>query len=172
MNRNNKIGIIAASAAVVLFIVSMWASNQGMTTSEGPREIAIDFSVYPENRPDPIIVERGVAKSIPLKVEAPNDAEITLQLELAFGLDTVDPAQLDAELSQTTVVLSKTDLEEGKVTNLSSSRGIRDAGVLTLNPSPSMQPGEYLLMLEARQQITGELGSAAVSGALIYVTVK
>jgi hypothetical protein len=172
MNKNHRMALILGGVAVLLIIVSMSASNQGSTTSVGPRDIVIDFSIYPESHPDPIVVERGVAKSIPLWVEAPNDAEGTLQVQLASGLETIDPAQLNAELSQTTVVLSKLDLAEGKITELSSGRGIRDAGILTLNPPASMPPGEYTFMIEARQQANGELAPTLVSGAMIYVTVK
>lgn len=170
MNRNYKVGIIAAAAAAALAVASVLASNQGTATSDAPREVAKNFSVYPENHAnaEPIIVERGAAKSIPLKVEAPNDAEATLQLRL----ETTDPAQLNAELSQATVVLSKSDLAEGKVTELGSGRGTRDAGMLTLNPSTSLQPGEYTLMLEATRQVRGEMHSGLGSGTLIYVTVR
>lgn len=174
MNKNYKVGIIAAGAAVALAIASVLASNQGTATSDGPRVVAIDFSVYPENHAnaEPIIVERGIVKTIPLKVEAPNDAETTLQLRLESEPYAMDPALLNAELSQTTVVLSRNDLAEGKVTELVSGRGTRDAGTLTLNPPASMQPGEYTLMLEARQEISVGMASAQVSGTLIYVTVR
>ncbi len=170
MNSNYKIAIIAAGAAVVLVIVSVFVSNQGVTTSAGPRNVAIDFSVYPEGHPNPIIVERGMSKSVPLKVEAPNDAEKNLQMRLVAG--TMDPAQFNAELSQTTLVLSKTDLAEGKVTDLGTGRGTRDAGTLTLNPPASMPPGEYSLMLEVEQQATGEQGEVLGSGAFVYITVR
>jgi hypothetical protein len=168
------VSLILAGIAVPLIIVSISASNQGTTTPIVPVNTVIDFSVYPENHAnaEPIIAERGVAKSIPLKVEAPNDAEGTLQMQLTFGPDTTDPAQLDAELSQTTVVLSKLDLAEGKVTELSPGRGTRDAGTLTLNPPVSMQPGEYSLMLEVENQPNGALGPTLGSGTLIYVTVE
>lgn len=171
MNRNYKFGIIAASVAVILAIVSMFANNQGMTTSGGPRNIAIDFSVYPENHPDPIVVERGAASSIPLKVEAPNDAEKTLHMRLS-GAGSLDPSQLNAELSQTMLVLSKVDVTEGKVTDLGGGRGIRDAGMLTLSPPTTMSPGEYSLALEVEQQINVELGDGVGSGTLIYITVR
>jgi hypothetical protein len=170
LNRNYKVGIIAAGAAISLAVAAVLASSQGTAMSGGPREIAINFSVYPENyaNAEPIIVERGESKSIPLKVEAPNDAEATLQLRL----ETTEPAQLDAELSQTTVVLSKSDLADGKVTELGSGRGTRDAGMLTLNPPTSLQPGQYTLMLEATQQVSGEMHSGLGSGTIIYVTVR
>ncbi len=181
MNKNHRMALIFAGVALVLVIaLTISASNQGATTttSVAPRNnILIDFSVYPENHPDPIIVERGVVKNIPLKVEAPNDAEGTLQIQLTSGggaeAGMIEPEALNAELSQTTVVLSRTDLTEGKVTGLTESRGIRDAGMLTLNPPASMPPGEYSFMLEVRQQqVAGEPAPTSVSGTMIYVTVK
>ncbi len=168
--------LILAGVAVLLIIVSISASNQGGTTSVGPRSTVIDFSVYPENHAnaEPIIVERGLVKSIPLKVEAPNDAEGTLQMRLTSGAEAgmIEPKVLGAELSQTTVVLSRLDLAEGKVTELSEGRGIRDAGILTLNPPASMPPGEYTLMIEVENQPDGALAPTLGSGTLIYVTVK
>jgi hypothetical protein len=171
MNKNHRIGLLLAAVAISLMIVSVSASYQGRTTSVAPiNNIVIDFSVYPET--SPIIVERGVAKSIPLKVEAPNDAEKTLQMRLTSGAGTIEPAQLDAALSQTTLVLSQLDVTEGKVTDLGSGRGTRDAGMLTLNPPASMPPGEYSFMIEVKQQAEGELANGLGSGSLIYVKVR
>lgn len=85
----------------------------------------------------------------------------------------VDPKVLNAELSQTTVVLSRLDLTEGKVTKLTEGRGIRDAGMLTLNPPTSLPPGEYSFILEVRQQqVAGGPAPTVGSGTMIYVTVK
>lgn len=168
MNKNHKIALILAAVAVPLIILSVSASYQSGTTSAARiNSIGIDFSFYPET--NPIIVERGVTTSIPLKVEAPNDAEKTLQLKLTSGAGTIDPAQLNAALSKTTLVLSKLDVAEGKVTDLGSGRGTRDAGTLTLSPPATMSPGEYTFGIEVEQQIDGELVG---SGTIIYVTVK
>lgn len=152
-------------------------SNRSSATSVEPQNILVDFSVYPENHAnvEPIIVERGVVKSIPLKVEAPNDAEGTLQMQLTSWAEDgmIEPEALNAELSQTTVVLSRLDLTEGKVTKLTEGSGIRDAGMLTLNPLTSLPPGEYSFMIEVRQQqVAGEPAPTEVSGKMIYVTVK
>src|SRR5687768_5317634 len=152
MNKNHMMALILAAVAIPLIIVSIATSNQGATTSVAPQNILIDFSVYPENHAngEPIIVERGVVKSIPLKVEAPNDADGTLQMQLISGAEAgmIEPEMLNAKLSQTTVVLSRLDLTEGKVTKLTEGRGIRDAGMLTLDPPASLAPGEYSFMLE------------------------
>lgn len=176
MNRNHGMALILVGVAVLLIMVSISASNQGTTTSAGPCNIIIDFSVYPENHAnaEPIIVERGLVTSVPLKVEAPNDSEGTLQMQLTSGAEAgmIEPGVLNAELTQTTVVLSKLDLTEGKVTELSEGRGIRDAGMLTLNPPANMPPGEYAFKIEVRQQAEGELKPNTVSGTLIYITVK
>ncbi|HEU4605157.1 MAG TPA: hypothetical protein VFS46_02845 [Nitrososphaera sp.] len=179
MNKNHRMALILGGVAVLLIIVSISAGNLGATTSVAPRNILIDFSVYPENHAnaEPIIVERGVVKSIPLKAEAPNDAEGTLQMQLTSwaGAEAglIEPEVLNAELSQTTVVLSRLDLAEGKVTKLTEGRGIRDAGMLTLDPPASLAPGEYSFMLEVRQQqVAGEPAPTEVSGTMIYVTVK
>lgn len=178
MNKNHRMALILAGAAVLLVIVSILASNQGATTSVAPQNI-LDFSVYPENHAnaEPIIVERGVVTSVPLKVEAPNDSEGILQMLLTSwaGAEAgmVDPKVLNAELSQTTVVLSRLDLTEGKVTKLTEGRGIRDAGMLTLNPPTSLPPGEYSFILEVRQQqVAGGPAPTVGSGTMIYVTVK
>jgi hypothetical protein len=153
-------------------------SDQGAATSVGPSTILIDFSVYPENHAnaEPIIVERGVARSIPLVVEAPNDAEGFLRMQITSGAgieaEMSGPNLLNAELTQTTIALSTYDLAEGKVTELTASRGIRDAGTLTLNPPLSTPTGEYSFMIEVRQQPDSGLVPASVSGTMVYVTVK
>lgn len=167
MNKNHKIALILAAVAVPLIILSMFASYQGGATSAARiNSIGIDFSLYPET--NPITIERGVTTSIPLKVEAPNDAEKTLRLRLTSGAGTIDPAQLNAALSKTTLVLSKLDVAEGKVTDLGSGRGTRDAGMLTLSPPATMLPGEYTFGIEVNQQEGEQVGS----GTIIYVTVK
>jgi hypothetical protein len=140
---------------------------------EAPQNILIDFSVYPENHgnAEPIELERGLVKNIPLVIEAPNDAEGTLQMQLRP--DTIEPEVLDAELSQSTVVLSRLDLTEGKVTRLTEDIGIREAGTLTLDLPTSLQPGEYSFMIEARQlRVAGGPAYTVGSGTMIYVTVK
>ncbi|MGH9876770.1 MAG: hypothetical protein ACREBU_17265 [Nitrososphaera sp.] len=168
MNRNHKIGLAFAVAAVAVPLILVSATFQGAAPR---KDIGIDFSVYPET--NPIVVERGKTTSIPLKVEAPNDAEMTLQIRLASGVGTADPGQFKAKLSEETLVLSKLDVTEGKVTELGSgSRGTRDAGTLTLNPPASMPPGNYTLGIEAERQINGESADALGSGTLIYITVK
>ena len=174
MNKFHKMALIFVGVAVLLIIVSISANNRGATTSVRPQNIVVDFSVYPENHAndEPVILERGVAKSIPLKVEAPNDAEGTLQMQLTSGPELTDPTQLNAELSQTTVVLSRLDLAEGKVTQLSPGRGIRDAGTLILIPPVGMPPGEYSFMIEVKQQPDAGLTPTVGSGTLVYVTVK
>ena len=152
-------------------------SNPSAATSVESRNILVDFSVYPENHAnaEPIIVERGVTKSIPLVVEAPSDAEAILQMQLTSGAGAgagmIEPKMLNAELSQKTVELRKLDLAEGKVTELTNTRGIRDAGMLTLNPPVSVLPGEYSFMIEVRQQPDSGLVPTEVSGTMIYVTV-
>ncbi len=167
MNKNRKIALILAAIAVPLIILSVLASYQGGTTSAARiNSIGIDFSIYPET--NPIIIERGVTTSIPLRVEAPNDSEKTLQLRLISGAGTIDPARLEAALSKTTLVLSKLDVTEGKVTDLGSGRGTRDAGTLKLIAPSTMSPGEYAFGIEV-EQIDGE---PVGSGTIIYVMVK
>lgn len=171
MNRNHKIALILAVVAIPMIILSVSTIFQSRTTSAARiNSIGIDFSVYPEA--NPIIVERGVTTSVPLKVEAPNDAERTLQMRLTSGAGTIDPAQLNAALSKTTLVLSKLDVTEGKVRDLGSGRGTRDAGMLTLSPPATMSPGEYTFGIEVEHPIDGELGDAVGSGTILYVTVK
>ncbi|HKX80846.1 MAG TPA: hypothetical protein VJL54_01190 [Nitrososphaera sp.] len=189
-------GIVVAAAAMTWLVLSMSygpppqvtlvpeeqnnasENGQGATTFVSPHNILVDFSVYPENHAnaEPIMVERGVIEIIPLVVEAPNDAEGTLQMQLTSWVGPeagmIDPEELNAELGQTTVVLSRLDLAEGKVTKLTEDRGIRDAGTLMLDPPASVTPGEYSFILEVRQQqVAGEPVPTEVSGTMIYVTV-
>lgn len=168
MNKNNKLALALAAIALPLILVS--ASYQTLATNEEPEGVTIDFAVYPES--DTIVVERGKVATIPLKVEAANDEQMTLQLRLALERGNADPAKLQAALSKATLVLSELDVADGKVTDLGNGRGLRDAGVLTLTPAASMSPGTYTFGIEAEKQADGKLADALVSGTIVTIEVK
>lgn len=169
MNKNQKIVMAFVAIAVPLILLS--ASYQTLATSTDENEaIVIDFAVYPET--DTIVVERGKAAVIPLKVEAPRDAEKTLQIRLTSYVGTLDPTTVSAVLSKTDLVLSKQDVLDNRVTDVGNNSVTRDAGVLTLAIPATMSPGTYTFGLEAEQQADGKLADALVSGTIVTIEVK
>lgn len=177
MNKNHKIGLIIVAIAVTVPLILLSATYQGsastvgkMTVPTDPSEILIDFSI--DLGTEPIVVEKGRTVMIPIKVEAPNDAEKTLLVRLAPERGNIDPDQLDTALSETTVVLSKADVEAGKVADLGNGRGLREVAMLTLTPPSTMAPGNYTFGIEVEEQVDQELADALVAGTLVRVQVK
>lgn len=125
--------------------------------------------VYPENYK--IVVERGETTTIPLKTEAPRDAEKTLEIRLTSYGGT-DLATLGATVSKTEIVLSKSDLKNNEATNIGNVSEIRDAGMLLLTVPPTITPETYTFGLEAVQQADGRHADALVSGTIVIVEVR
>ena len=168
MNKNQKILLALTAIAVPLILIS--ASYPILATPDDTNEpITINFTVYPEN--SRIVVERGETVTVPLKVEAPRDAEMTLQVQVvSFGQD--DPAALWAAVSEPTLVLSKQDAGVEHVGTVSS---VRDAGMLTLAVPPTVSPGTYTFVIEAAKKADARLAGMAdelVSGTIVTVEVK
>lgn len=172
MNKNQKIALALVAIALPLFAVSVSFSTAKTATSSThlPPSIPIDFSIYPAN--DAIVVERGKATVVPLKVEALNNSTATMQIRLAFERGNADPELLRAALSKPTMVLSSLDVANGRAIDLGNGIGVWDVGTITLNAANTLPPGTYTFGLEAEQQVDGKLADKLVSGTIVTVTVR
>jgi hypothetical protein len=171
LNKNNKIALALVATAVLLIAIS--ATNSQMATSvvrPPPQEIAVNFSVNPGS--DTVVVEKGKSASVPLNVEAPINATMTLQLRVASEHGNADPEKLQSVLSNANVALSAQDIATGKATDLGNGRALRSAGMLTLNPAGTLATGTYTVAIEAVQQADGKLADGLVSGTIVTVVVK
>lgn len=173
MNKNFRIGMMAAVAIPVILLVGyqgMASSQEQQPTAEDELAVFVDFSIWLENRT--IILERGETVSVPLKIQAPNDAEKTLRMSLLTGPGNADPEQFNARLSKASVVLSQLDVADGKVKNLAHNIGERPAGTLTVTAPANMEPGTYRFAIEAEAPADGVLADAVVAGTIVTIQVK
>ena len=172
MNTTNKIAMAIVAVAVPLIAIAAiynFPITPTQTDSFAQSGLVIDFTVYPAN--EEIVLERGKSTEIPLKVNALNDVERTLQVRVVYDRFNVDPRELEAELTEPTLLLRKIAVAEGE-SPAQSGIITRDAGTLILTPTPEMSPGIYTIGVEAEQQIDSTLADKLVSGTVVTIEVR